>query len=72
MFIHAAEGEGGGRLAEAVDYAEAWDMCGVGVHVQGIADHTAPSGIAREHRDLSVGRDLAVGDALDNVVDQFK
>ena len=72
MFIYAAEGEGAGRLAAAVDHAVAWDMLWVGIHVQGIADDAAPMGIAREHRDLSVGRDLAVGDAPDNIVDQFK
>ncbi len=72
MFVDAAEGEGAGRLAVAVDYAVARDMLWVGIHVQGIADDAAPMGIAREHRDLSVGRDLAVGDAFDNVVDQFK
>ena len=72
LFIHASEGEGGGRLAEAVDHAVARNVLWIGVHVQGIADDAAPMGIAREHRDLSVGRDLAVGDAPDNIVDQFK
>lgn len=72
MFIDAAEGEGAGRLAAAVDYTVARNGLWVGIDMQGIADDAAPMGIAREHRDLSVGRDLAVGDAFDNVIDQFK
>lgn len=72
LLVDAAEGEGGGRLAVAVHDAEARDGFRVGVDVQGVAHHAAPAGIAREGGDLSVGRDLAVGDLLYNVIDQFK
>lgn len=72
LLVDAAEGEGGGRLAVAVHDAEARDSFRVGVDVQGVAHHTAPAGIAREGGDLSVGRDLAVGDAPDDIIDQFK
>ena len=48
------------------------DDAGLGVDVQGVADHAAPVRIAREHRDLSVGRHLAAGDLPDDIVDLFK
>ena len=47
-------------------------MRGIGIDVQGVADDAAPARVAREHGDLSVGRDLAAGDPSDDVVDQFK
>ena len=47
-------------------------MLGVGIHVQGVADHAAPARIAREHRDLSVGRDLAAGDFPYHIIDHLK
>lgn len=72
MFVHAAEGEGSGRLAVAVDHTVAGDVLGVGIHVQGVAHHAAPSRVAREHGDLSVGRDLAARDFAHHVIDQFK
>ena len=72
LLVHAAEGEGCGRFAEAVDDAVAGDMRGIGIDVQGVADDAAPALVAREHGDLSVGRDLAAGDPSDDVVDQFK
>lgn len=72
LLIDAAEGEGGGGLAEAIDDPVAWDDARLGVHVQGVAYYAAPVRIAREHGDLSVGRDLAARDLSDNVIDQFK
>ena len=72
LLVDAAEGKGGGRLAVAVHDAEARDGLWVSVDVQGVAHHAAPAGIAREGGDLSVGRDLAAGDLLYNVIDQFK
>ena len=50
----------------------AGDDARLGVNVQGVADDTAPIGIARERGDLTVGRDSAAGDFSDDVVDQFK
>ena len=72
MLVHAAEGKGGGRLAEAVDDAVTGDVIGVGIDVQSVADDAAPARVARQHGDLTVGRDPAVGDPSYNVVDQFK
>ena len=50
----------------------AGDDARLGVNVQGVADDTAPIGIARERGDLTVGRDSAAGDFSDDVVDEFK
>ena len=72
LLVYAAEGEGDRRLAEAVDHPIARYMSGVGIHVQGVADHAAPARIAGEHGDLSVGRDFAVWYLPHNVIDQLK
>ena len=42
-------------------------MRGIGIDVQSVADDAAPARVAREHGDLSVGRDLAAGDPSDDV-----
>ena len=72
MFVDTAKGEGDGRLAEAVDHPIARDMPGVGIHVQGVADHAAPARIAGEHGDLSVGRDLSIRYPPHDVIYQLK
>ncbi len=72
LFVDTAEGECRGRLAEAVDHAKAGDCFRVGVDVESVADDAAPFGIARKGGDLSVGRDLAVGDLFDHVVYQLE
>lgn len=47
-------------------------MRGIGIDVQGVADDAAPARVAREHGDLSVGRDPAAGDAPHDVINLFK
>lgn len=72
MLVNAAEGEGGRGLAEAVDHAVAGNMFGVGIDVQGVADDAAPARVTREHGNLSVGRNPAVGNLFDHVIYQLK
>lgn len=61
LLIYPAEDECLGEPSHAVNDAVARNSVGVGVCMQCITDYSRPTGIPREHRYLSVCRDLAAG-----------
>ncbi len=56
----------------AVYHAVAFDGFRVGILVQGIADHTRKARVARQERNIPVGRDTSLWDLSDNFIDFLK
>ena len=67
-----AEGKLSGERASGVDDAEAGDVVRVRVLVQRVSDGARHFFVAGELRDLRVGRDTAIGDLLDGLVDALR
>ncbi len=71
LTVGAAENKSGRRLAEAVDYTVARDSGLVGIDVQRIPNHAAPSRIAGKKSDLTIGGDFSARDLLHDVINHF-
>ena len=67
-----AEGKLSGERAPGVDDAEAGNVVRIRILVQCVSDGARHFFVAGELRDLRVGRDSAVGDPLDGLVDALR